>query len=83
MISLFVATALAFAVVGQELLHHPAQRIRAITQPDGMPFRQLCPMRRPDQRLIEIAHPKFRESLYEYCEKTKWLIRPPVEVPKV
>jgi acyl-CoA hydrolase len=25
------------------------------------------------QSLIEIAHPKFRERLYEYCEKTKWL----------
>lgn len=23
--------------------------------------------------LIEIAHPKFRASLQEYCEKTKWL----------
>ncbi len=22
--------------------------------------------------LIEIAHPDFRASLYEYCEKTKW-----------
>jgi len=26
--------------------------------------------------LIEVAHPKFREELYEYCEKTKWLQRP-------
>ena len=26
--------------------------------------------------LIEIAHPRFREELYEYCEKTKWLQRP-------
>jgi len=25
--------------------------------------------------LIEIAHPKFRQELYEYCEKTKWLQR--------
>jgi len=23
--------------------------------------------------LIEIAHPKFREELYEYCEQTQWL----------
>ena len=23
--------------------------------------------------LIEIAHPRFREELYEYCEQTKWL----------
>ncbi len=26
--------------------------------------------------LIDIAHPKFRDSLYEYCERTKWLQRP-------
>jgi 4-hydroxybutyrate CoA-transferase len=26
--------------------------------------------------LIEIAHPDFREQLYEYCEHTKWLQRP-------
>src|ERR1700674_3949981 len=26
--------------------------------------------------LIEIAHPKFKNELYEYCEKTKWLQRP-------
>ena len=26
--------------------------------------------------LIDIAHPKFREVLYEYCEQTKWLQHP-------
>ena len=26
--------------------------------------------------LIEISHPKFRDELYEYCERTKWLQRP-------
>jgi len=26
--------------------------------------------------LIEISHPKFRDDLYEYCEKTKWLHHP-------
>jgi len=26
--------------------------------------------------LIEIAHPDFREELYEYCERTKWLRHP-------
>jgi acyl-CoA hydrolase len=31
--------------------------------------------------LIEIAHPKFREQLYEYCEKTKWLQRPQAKEP--
>ena len=28
------------------------------------------------EALIEIAHPKFRDELYEYCEQTKWLQRP-------
>jgi acyl-CoA hydrolase len=28
--------------------------------------------------LIEIAHPKFRDELYSYCEQTKWLQRPQV-----
>ena len=26
--------------------------------------------------LISIAHPKFREELYQFCEKTRWLQRP-------
>jgi 4-hydroxybutyrate CoA-transferase len=30
--------------------------------------------------LIEIAHPKFRGELYEYCQGTKWL-QPPVSNP--
>src|SRR5574341_359170 len=25
------------------------------------------------EALIQIAHPKFRNELYEYCERTKWL----------
>jgi 4-hydroxybutyrate CoA-transferase len=29
--------------------------------------------------LIEIADPRFRHELYEYCEKTKWLQRPTSE----
>jgi len=29
--------------------------------------------------LIEIAHPGFREELYEYCERTKWLRHPQLE----
>ena len=31
--------------------------------------------------LIEIAHPKFRDELYQYCEKTKWLQRPQAAEP--
>lgn len=29
--------------------------------------------------LIEISHPKFREELYEYCERTKWLNHPQLQ----
>jgi acyl-CoA hydrolase len=30
-------------------------------------------LRQRAKALIEIAHPKFRNQLYEYCEKTEWL----------
>ncbi|HET6929398.1 MAG TPA: acetyl-CoA hydrolase/transferase C-terminal domain-containing protein [Candidatus Acidoferrum sp.] len=33
-------------------------------------------IRQRAEALIEIAHPKFREGLYAYCEKTRWLQRP-------
>jgi acyl-CoA hydrolase len=32
-------------------------------------------IRQRAQSLIEIAHPKFRAELYDYCERTKWLER--------
>lgn len=28
------------------------------------------------EALIQIAHPRFRDELYAYCEKTRWLKRP-------
>jgi 4-hydroxybutyrate CoA-transferase len=30
------------------------------------------------EALIQIAHPKFRDELYDYCEHTRWLRRPAV-----
>ncbi len=33
-------------------------------------------IRQRAQALIDIAHPKFREELYQFCEKTRWLQRP-------
>ena len=33
-------------------------------------------IRQRAEALIEIAHPKFRNELYTYCEKTRWLQRP-------
>ncbi len=36
-------------------------------------------IRQRAEALIEIAHPKFREELYTYCEKTRWLRRPALQ----
>jgi 4-hydroxybutyrate CoA-transferase len=33
-------------------------------------------IRQRAQALIDISHPKFREELYQFCEKTGWLQRP-------
>jgi acyl-CoA hydrolase len=33
-------------------------------------------IRQRAEALIEIAHPGFRDELYAYCEKTRWLQRP-------
>jgi acyl-CoA hydrolase len=35
------------------------------------------------EALIQIAHPRFRGELYEYCEKTKWLQRPLAEAAEL
>ena len=32
-------------------------------------------VRQRAQSLIEIAHPKFRDELYEYCEQQRWFQR--------
>ncbi|MGB7494758.1 MAG: acetyl-CoA hydrolase/transferase C-terminal domain-containing protein [Candidatus Acidiferrum sp.] len=34
-------------------------------------------VRQRAEALIQIAHPKFRDELYAYCEKTRWLQRRP------
>ena len=36
-------------------------------------------IRQRAESLIEIAHPKFREELYSFCEKTRWLRRPALQ----
>jgi acyl-CoA hydrolase len=36
-------------------------------------------VRQRAEALIQIAHPKFREELYAYCEKTRWLQRPALQ----
>jgi 4-hydroxybutyrate CoA-transferase len=50
--------------------------IRYVVTEYGVAYLHGKSIRERAQALIEIAHPKFRNELYEYCEKTKWLQRP-------
>ena len=50
--------------------------IRYVVTEYGVAYLHGKSIRERAQALIEIAHPSFREELYEYCEKTKWLCRP-------
>jgi 4-hydroxybutyrate CoA-transferase len=55
--------------------------VRYVVTEYGVAYLHGKSIRERAKALIEIAHPKFREELYEYCEKTKWLQRSqPVEV---
>jgi acyl-CoA hydrolase len=37
-------------------------------------------IRQRAESLIEIAHPKFRAELYDYCEQQRWFQRKTYEV---
>jgi 4-hydroxybutyrate CoA-transferase len=50
--------------------------VRYVVTEFGVAFLHGKSIRERAQALIEIAHPKFREELYGYCEQTKWLQRP-------
>jgi len=50
--------------------------IRYVVTEYGVAYLHGKSIRERAKALIEIAHPKFRDGLYEYCEKTKWLQRP-------
>jgi 4-hydroxybutyrate CoA-transferase len=50
--------------------------IRYVVTEFGVAYIHGKSIRERAQALIEIAHPKFREELYKYCEETKWLQRP-------
>jgi len=52
--------------------------VRYVVTEYGVAYLHGKSIRERAQALIEIAHPDFREELYEYCEKTKWLHRPQV-----
>jgi 4-hydroxybutyrate CoA-transferase len=55
--------------------------IRYVVTEYGVAYLHGKSIRERAQALIEIAHPKFRDELYEYCERTKWLQRPQAKEP--
>jgi acyl-CoA hydrolase len=50
--------------------------VRYVVTEFGVAYLHGKSIRERAKALIEIAHPKFREELYNYCERTKWLQRP-------
>jgi acyl-CoA hydrolase len=53
--------------------------IRYVVTEYGVAYLHGKSIRERAKALIDVAHPKFREELYEYCEKSKWLQRPMVQ----
>jgi 4-hydroxybutyrate CoA-transferase len=53
--------------------------VRYVVTEFGVAYLHGKTIRERAQALIEIAHPRFREELYEYCERTKWLQHPRVQ----
>ena len=49
--------------------------IRYVVTEYGIAYLHGKTIRQRAQALIDIAHPNFREELYQFCEKTKWLQR--------
>ena len=50
--------------------------IRYVVTEYGVAYLHGKTIRERAQALIDIAHPTFKEELYQFCEKTKWLQRP-------
>lgn len=50
--------------------------IRYVVTEYGVAYLHGRSIRERAKALIEIAHPKYRPELYEYCERTKWLQHP-------
>jgi 4-hydroxybutyrate CoA-transferase len=53
--------------------------IRYVVTEYGVAYLHGKSIRERAKALIEIAHPKFRQELYEYCERSKWLQHPQLE----
>ena len=52
--------------------------VRYVVTEFGVAYLHGKSIRERAKALIDIAHPKFREELYAYCEHTKWLQRPEI-----
>ena len=50
--------------------------VRYVVTEYGVAYLHGKTIRQRAQALIDIAHPKFREELYQFCEQTRWLQRP-------
>ena len=50
--------------------------VRYVVTEYGIAYLHGKSIRERAKSLIEIAHPDFRNQLYEYCEKTKWRQNP-------
>ena len=50
--------------------------VRYVVTEYGIAYLHGKSIRERAKSLIEIANPDFRNQLYEYCEKTKWLQNP-------
>jgi 4-hydroxybutyrate CoA-transferase len=50
--------------------------VRYVVTEYGVAYLHGKTIRQRAQALIDIAHPNFREELYQFCEKTRWLQRP-------
>lgn len=55
--------------------------VRYVVTEHGVAYLHGKSIRERAKALIEIADPKFRSELYEYCEKTKWLQRSDIFQP--
>jgi acyl-CoA hydrolase len=55
--------------------------IRYVVTEYGVAYLHGKTIRERAEALIQIAHPKFRDQLYDYCERTKWLQRPKALAP--
>ncbi|MFB3814950.1 MAG: acetyl-CoA hydrolase/transferase family protein [Terriglobales bacterium] len=51
--------------------------IRYVVTEYGVAYLHGRSIRQRAEALIQIAHPKFRNELYEFCERTRWLQREP------